>query len=204
MSVGEKSSKSNKVSANNYHIKFKHKKLLKIQKLLPNAMSPTKASKRSIGYDIYANNNTTVPSNNNQLIDTGLAMTPPQGSYIRIAPRSGLAFKKKIQIDAGVINPDYTGEIKVLLSNHSSKPFQVNQGDKIVQIILEKADSVPIKEVKFLLKTDRGSKGFGSSSNKENQAQSNICNSNHKTSKSQKIINKHKQDQLIILLKLME
>ena len=131
-------------------------------------------------------------------------MTPPQGSYIRIAPRSGLAFRKKIQIDAGVIDPDYTGEIKVLLSNCSSKPFQVNQGDKITQIILKKADSVPIKEVKFLLRTNRGSKGFGSSDNKEKQAQSNVCNSNHKTSKSQIFINKHKQDQLIILLKLME
>ena len=138
MSVGEQSSKSNKVSANNFHIKLKHKKILKIQKLSPDAKLPTKATKKSIGYDIYAINNLQVPANNNQLIDTGLAMTPPQGSYIRIAPRSGLASKKKIQIDAGVIDPDYTGEIKVLLSNHSSKPFQVNQGDKIAQIILEK------------------------------------------------------------------
>ena len=138
MSVGEQSSKSNKVSANNFHIKLKHKKILKIQKLSPDTKLPTKATKKSIGYDIYAINNLQVPANNNQLIDTGLAMTPPQGSYIRITPRSGLASKKKIQIDAGVIDPDYTGEIKVLLLNHSSKPFQVNQGDKIAQIILEK------------------------------------------------------------------
>ena len=123
VSVGEKSSKSNEATANNFHIRFRHKKILKIQKLPSNAMLPTKATKKSIGYDIYANNNILVPANNNQLIDTGLAMTPPQGSCIRIAPRSGLAFKKKIQIDAGVIDPDYTGEIKVLLSNCSSKPF---------------------------------------------------------------------------------
>ena len=109
MSVGEKSSKSNEVTANNFHIKFKHKKILKIQKLSPNTMLPTKATKKSIGYNIYANNNTIVPANDNQLIDTGLMMTPPQGSYIRITPRSGLAFKKKIQIDTGVIDPDYTG-----------------------------------------------------------------------------------------------
>ena len=145
MPVGENSSKLNEISANTYNIKFRNKRLLKIQKLSPNATLPTKATKKSIGYDIYANNNLTIPSNDNQLINTGLAMTPPQGSYIRIAPRSGLAFKKKIQIDTGVIDPDYTGEIKVLLSNRSSKPFQVNQGDKIVQIVLEKAESAPIK-----------------------------------------------------------
>ena len=73
-----------------------------------------------------------------------------------------------------------------------------------MQVILEKADSVPIKEVNSLLSTDRGSEGFGLSDNKENQAQSNICNSNPKTSKSQKTVNKQKQDQLIILPKLME
>ena len=185
MWVGEQTSKLDKVTANNFHIRFKHKKILKIQKLSPNAKLPTKVTKKSIGYDIYATNNLQVPPNDNQLIDTGLTMTLPQGSYIRITPRSGLASKKKIQIDAGVIDPDYTGEIKVLLSNRSSKPFQVNQGDKIAQIILKKADSVPIKEVNYLLTTNRGSKGFGSSNMKENQAQSNICNSNHKTSKSQ-------------------
>ena len=204
MSVGEISSKSNEVSANNCCIKFKHKKLLKIQKLSPSAILPTKATKKSIGYDIYADDSTTVSSSNNQLIDTGLAMTPPQGSYIRIAPRSGLAFKNKIQINTGVIDPGYTGEIKVLLSNCSSKPFHINQGDKIAQIILEKAESVLIEEVKYLPLTDRGSEGFRSSSNKENQAQSNICDSNHKTSKTQKIINNQKKNQLIILPKLME
>jgi len=116
-----------------------------------------------MGYDLYATDTLQIPSNDNQLISTGLAMTLPEDTYIRIAARSGLALKKKIQVDAGVVDPDYTGEIKVLLSNRSSKPFQINTGDKIAQFILEKAVSAPIKMVKYLEQTSRGSKGFGSS-----------------------------------------
>src|SRR5258706_3059683 len=116
-----------------------------------------------MGYDLYATDTLQIPSNDNQLISTGLAMTLPEDTYIRIAARSGLALKKKIQVDAGVVDPDYTGEIKVLLSNRSSKPFQINTGDKIAQFILEKAVSAPIKMVKNLEQTSRGSKGFGSS-----------------------------------------
>jgi dUTP pyrophosphatase len=51
-------------------------------------------------------------------------MTPPKGTYIRIAPRSGLAFKHMIQVGAGVIDPDYIGEIKVLLFNHGQETLK--------------------------------------------------------------------------------
>lgn len=134
-------------------------------------------------------------------------MTPPKGTYIRIAPRSGLAFRKKIQIDAGVIDPNYTGEIKVLLSNRNTKPCQVNQGDKFAQIILGRADKAKIKLVSALQTSDRGSKGFGSSDKTEtnkNQAQTNICDSNHKTSKIQKIQHQMDKSKLNVLPKIME
>src|SRR5258706_4075347 len=160
-----------------------------------------------MGYDLYATDTLQIPSNDNQLISTGLAMTPPEDTYIRIAARSGLALKKKIQVDAGVIDPDYTREIKVLLSNRSSEPFQVNSGDKIAQIILEKAVSAPIKMVKYLEPTDRGDKGFGSS-NKidflESQAQTNVGNSNYKTGKIQKSNYNMDKDKLIVLPKMAE
>jgi len=89
-------------------------------------------------------------------------MKPPNGTHIRIAPRSGLALKHKIQVDARVIDPDYTGKIKVLLSNRNTKPFQINTGDKIAQIIIEKADSPPIKIIDYLTPTNRGENRFGS------------------------------------------
>src|SRR5258706_14135642 len=160
-----------------------------------------------MGYDLYATDTLQIPSNDNQLISTGLAMTLPEDTYIRIAARSGLALKKKIQVDAGVVDPDYTGEIKVLLSNRSSKPFQINTGDKIAQFILEKAVSAPIKMVKYLEQTSRGSKGFGSSNKieiPEGQAQTNLSNSKYKNDKislSHKGMDKNK---LIVLPKMAE
>ena len=114
---GELVSKDNYESTNCFQIKIQNDKTLQVLKLSKEAIIPNKATPESVGYDIYATNNTQVPSNNNKLINTRLAMRPPKGTYIRIAPRSGLAAKHKIQVDAGVVNPDYTGELKVLLSN---------------------------------------------------------------------------------------
>jgi deoxyuridine 5'-triphosphate nucleotidohydrolase len=193
--------------AKTFYIGTQNNQPLKILKLMENAKTPTKATQESIGYDIYAVKDTQIPQNGNQLVETGLAMTPPKGSYIRIAPRSGLALRNKIQIDAGVIYPDYTGEIKVLLSNRSTKPFQVSKGDKIAQVILEKAESAPIQVVDSLKSTNRGDKGFGSSGNGEitqGQAHTNksditqetgICYNNKQVSTSNK---------LIIMPKIME
>ena len=118
-------SKSNENYANTFQIKSKNHKTLQVHKLTNKAKLPTKATSKSIGYDLYATDTLQIPSNDNKLISTGLAMTPPKNTYIRIAARSGLALKKKLQVDAGVIDPDYTGEIKVLVSNRSFKPFQI-------------------------------------------------------------------------------
>ena len=71
----------------------------------------------------------------------------PSGCYGRIAPRSGLALKKFIDIGAGVIDSDYRGEFSVVLFNSGSEDFTVNLGDKITQLIFEKIDTPVIKEV---------------------------------------------------------
>jgi len=204
---GEAVSKSEENYANTFQIKFNNNKNLQVHKLNNNAKIPTKATSESIGYDLYATNNVQIPANDNQLISTGLAMTPPKDSYIRIAARSGLALNKKLQVDAGVIDPDYTGEIKVLLSNHSTKPFQINQGDKIAQFVLENVVSAPIKLVSYLKPSSRGDKGFGSSNkldSEESQAHTNICDSNSKTSKYQKKNYEMDQNKLIVLPKIAE
>ena len=62
----------------------------------------------------------------------------PPGCYGRIAPRSGLAIKKFIDVGAGVIDADYRGEVGVILFNFSDSDFMVNMGDRIAQLILEK------------------------------------------------------------------
>ena len=70
-------------------------------------------------------------------METGLAVALPMGTYARIAPRSGLAIHNFIDVEAGTVDSDYQGEIKVVLFNHSAEDFAIQAGDPIAQLILE-------------------------------------------------------------------
>lgn len=134
----------------------------RVMRLVDTAQMPDKATKGSAGYDLFASEETTVPARDQGLVGTGLSMTFPDGTYGRIAPRSGLAFRHGIDVGAGVIDSDYTGSVGVVLFNHSDKDFDIKVGDRIAQIILTKYVSAPVVEVKDVENTQRGSGGFGS------------------------------------------
>jgi dUTP pyrophosphatase len=139
---------------------------LGIKKLNYDAIIPIRGSGASVGYDLYSVVDTIVPCQaGNALVGTGLAVVLPPGCYGRIAPRSGLAVKHCIQVGAGVIDPDYTGEVKVVLFNHGDKDFEVKKGDRIAQLVLEKCETPPIVEISIVEDTGRGSDGFGSTGN---------------------------------------
>ena len=114
------------------------------------------------GYDLYSAEETTVPAHGKALIDTQIAIALPEGTYGRIAPRSGIASEFMINTGAGVIDADYRGSIKILLFNLSNNDFKVNEGDRIAQLIIEKIATIPITETQTLAITERGSAGFGS------------------------------------------
>ena len=114
------------------------------------------------GYDLYSSQDTVVAAHNRLLVSTDIAIKVPFGTYGRIAPRSGLATKNSIDISGGVIDNDYRGPVEIHLINYSNQPFQVRQGDRIAQLILEKIKTPETTLVTKLDKTDRGSKGFGS------------------------------------------
>ena len=95
-------------------------------------------------------------------MQTELAISFPAGLYGKIAPRSGLALKKLIDVGAGVDNSDYRGEVGVVLFNHGDQDFEVKMGDRIAQLILEKIDTPPMEEVQGVEDTVRGSGGIGS------------------------------------------
>ena len=107
------------------------------------------------------------------LVKTSLAMALPPGCYGRIAPRSGLALKKFIDVGAGVIDADYRGEVGAVLFNFGNQDFVVNMGDRIAQLIFEKIKTPTIKETDDLEGTDRGAKGYGSIGVKVVQAENN-------------------------------
>ena len=135
---------------------------LPIKRLTLDATLPTRASPGSVGYDLYSLNDLIIQPNSRDIVSTGVCATIPLGCYGRIAPRSGLTVKYGIHVGAGVIDPDYTGELKVCLFNLGSVPFEIKQGERIAQLILEKCSTPLIQEVNELQKTMRANRGFGS------------------------------------------
>lgn len=135
---------------------------LRVKKLIPNAIVPTRGSGGAVGYDLYSSDEIVVQPTHRALIGTGIAIVLPVGVYGRVAPRSGLTVKHGIHIGAGVIDPDYTGEVKVALFNLGDSPFEIKKGDRIAQLILERCETPDIREITEVSQTDRGSGGFGS------------------------------------------
>tara|TARA_Y100000389_G_scaffold68608_2_gene65092 strand:- start:12465 stop:12890 length:426 start_codon:yes stop_codon:yes gene_type:complete len=136
---------------------------LKVKKLAYDAIVPTRGSDGAVGYDLYSSEDAVVPNQAGRaLVGTGITVVLPPGVYGRVAPRSGLAVKHCINVGAGVIDPDYTGEIKVVLFNHGLNDFEIKKGDRIAQLVLERCETPPIEEINIVEDTDRGSGGFGS------------------------------------------
>lgn len=112
-----------------------------IPKNISKSLMPMRATKGSVGYDIHAdiNQEIAIEPGKVNVIPTGIFLEAPTGTedvYLRIAPRSGLAFRYGCDTLAGVVDPSYTKEVLVLLS--TIHPFTVKPGDRIAQIIPEK------------------------------------------------------------------
>jgi dUTP pyrophosphatase len=146
--------------------------ILNVKKLTPSAVIPSKANKTDAGYDLVATESVHLSAGERKVVSTGICMAIPEGWYGRIAGRSGLALKSGITVLGGVIDSGYRGEIKVILLNtqqYSSVldrgDFEVNQGDKIAQIIFEQCGSFDLQDVgsEELNTSERGANGFGSS-----------------------------------------
>ena len=136
--------------------------MLCFKRLTQDASAPTRGSDQSVGYDLYSAQSATIAAFGKALICTDLAFEIPRGHYGRIAPRSGFSWKKHTAIGAGVIDPDYRGNVRVVVFNHSRDSIDVTKGDRIAQLILEKVSVFPLKEVFSLDDTERGVGGFGS------------------------------------------
>ena len=139
---------------------------LQVHRLVDTAVLPSRATSGSVGFDLSSSVALSIPSYSREIVATGLQVLVPAGCYGRIAPRSGLAAKHSIDVGAGVIDPDYRGEVKVALVNNGASEFKVAVGDRIAQFILERALFTSCLEVSRLDETIRGDRGFGSSDTK--------------------------------------
>jgi len=135
---------------------------LTISKLHQNAILPSRSTPGAAGYDLCAIDNFVVNPGARVVVPTGISVELPQGTYGRIAPRSGLAVKHGLDVLAGVIDPDYRGEIKVVLFNSDTRvPYVIRPGYRIAQLILENFTIADVVEAP-LSETNRGESGFGS------------------------------------------
>ena len=98
-----------------------------------------------------------------QLVPTGIFIELPVGFEAQIRPRSGLAFKHGISIvnSPGTVDADYRGEIKVLLINFSEVDFNIQNGDRIAQMVIAKHEKIDWEAVEILSETLRGTGGYG-------------------------------------------
>ncbi|GAA5974599.1 hypothetical protein JCM5350_001212 [Sporobolomyces pararoseus] len=133
-----------------------------VQRHSDKARIPTRGSALAAGYDLYSSEEKTVPARGQALIGTDISIAIPEGTYGRVAPRSGLGVKHSITTGAGVIDADYRGKVGVLLFNLGDKDFEIKEGDRIAQLILEKIVTPEPQEVSSLDETVRGAGGFGS------------------------------------------
>jgi dUTP pyrophosphatase len=139
--------------------------MLKVKLVHPKAILPTRATQYAAGVDLYSVEDVMIDPGTTWSIRTGIKISIPDGTYFRIAPRSGLAKNYGLDVLAGVVDCDYRGEIVVLL--HNTGPARVNivSGMRIAQGIIEQIHTFTPVEVDELDETDRGSNGFGSTGN---------------------------------------
>jgi dUTP diphosphatase len=137
-------------------------KSLSFKKLDPDALLPTRGSGSSAGLDLCSIEAISLKPGERRLIRTGLAVAIPEGYYGRVAPRSGLATQKGIDVLAGVIDADYRGEIGCLLYNTGKETIDLPAQTKVCQLIVEKIITPTAVWADVLSDTKRGSGGFGS------------------------------------------
>lgn len=126
---------------------------------------PSRQTEQSVGFDLFASNEKpiTLKPGKRTIVPTGIAIELPSGFEAQIRPRSGLAYKYGLTIlnSPGTIDPDYRGEIKVIVANFGEKKFVIKKGDRIAQMVFSKVVIPKLKEVEELKATKRNRGGFG-------------------------------------------
>jgi dUTP pyrophosphatase len=140
-------------------------RIVKYKKISADAYEPVRATSGSAAFDICSCEDLEVPVGRTVLVGTGLSLEIPPGFEGQVRPRSGLSKKHSITIpnSPGTIDSDYRGEVKVLLSNGGYRPFSIEKGMRIAQLVIaEVPEFVFVESADDLTYTDRGDGGFGS------------------------------------------
>ena len=136
--------------------------VVKVKRIHPGAKLPLRGTNSSAGADLVCLEPFTLGSGERKLVPTGLIVEIPPGWYGRVAPRSGLAVNHGVDMLAGVIDSDYRAEVRVLMINLGDAPVSFKAGDRIAQLIIERAAVCEYVWADDLSQTERGEGGFGS------------------------------------------
>ena len=126
--------------------------------------TPSYATDGAAGLDVVAAEDLTLAPGQRHAVATGFAIAIPPGYEVQVRPRSGLALKHGITClnTPGTIDEDYRGEVKVILANLGTEPFEVRRGERIAQLVPAPVTKAHFTEVADLSETSRGAGGFGS------------------------------------------
>ena len=126
---------------------------------------PERATPQAAGYDIRsAEESVTLEPGEIRSVSTGLVMELPEGIECQVRPRSGLALKHGLTLpnSPGTIDPDYRGELRVIVQNLGPAPVTLGRGERIAQLVFSRFEAPEVVLVERLSETDRGEGGFGS------------------------------------------
>jgi dUTP pyrophosphatase len=125
---------------------------------------PAYATEHAAGLDVVAAEALTLSPGARHAVATGFAIAIPEGYEVQVRPRSGLALKHGVTClnTPGTIDADYRGEVKVILANLGTAPFEIARGDRIAQLVPAPVLRAEFSVVQSLDETARGSGGFGS------------------------------------------
>ena len=126
------------------------------------AKPPLQQTPGSAGFDMHAAEGCVIAPGQRSMISTGVSIHLPRGHYGQLLGRSGLACRHGVVVLGGVIDPDYRGEVKVMLLNTGDAALTVTRGDRIAQLVLIKYASPAVVMLSELAPTTRGADGFGS------------------------------------------
>lgn len=132
-------------------------------KLDEGAYEVTRAHKIDAGLDLRTPKEFVIKAHDSYVIDTGVHIELPKGTFGQLFSKSGLNVKHSIVSLGGTIDEGYTGSIVVKLYNEGDEDYKFRKGDKIVQVVIMPYLSPDIEYVDSLDKTERGDNGFGSS-----------------------------------------
>lgn len=135
---------------------------LGIKLLNEHAKMPTRGSKEAACYDLYVSKDTVLANDEPVLVPTGIAMGIPTGYCVKVYGRSSM-HKRGVIVQTGIIDSDYTGEIKVQAVNFChALPILLKAGERVGQFKIERVEPTEIEETDTLRETARGAAGFGS------------------------------------------